>query len=71
MPDQTKKQQFALLAIFLLVVFSYPILSIANKPTTIAGFPLLYAYIFSVWLTAILLLLFIAEKKGPKNKSGS
>jgi Ca2+/Na+ antiporter len=71
MPDRVKKQRFAALALLMIVVFSYPLLSVANKLKTIMGLPVLYAYIFLAWIIFIVLLYRSAEKKGPKNNPGS
>ena len=68
MPDRIKKEQFAFLALLLIAVFSYPLISIADKHKTIQGIPVLYIYIFICWTISILLLYMIAEQKShPKN----
>ena len=71
MPDRIKRQRFASLSVILLLVFVYPLISIANKKTTIAGIPLLFLYLFGVWLCAIGLLWITAERKGHKNNPGA
>lgn len=69
MPDRIKKQRFAALAVLLLVLFSYPLLSIADKNRMLAGFPILYLYIFLAWSIGIYLLYRAGEKKeGKKGK---
>ncbi|HAN65371.1 MAG TPA: hypothetical protein DCQ34_03420 [Chitinophagaceae bacterium] len=69
MPDRIKKQRFAALAVLLLVLFSYPLLSIADKNRMLAGFPMLYLYIFLAWAIGIYLLYRAAEKdNGKKGK---
>ncbi len=70
MPDRIKKQQFAFLALLMIVLFSYPLLSVANKIKTIAGVPLLYMYIAVTWIISICLLYYTAEKRDAKNKKG-
>jgi hypothetical protein len=54
-----------LVALFLLgnALFNYPLLSLFNQPSTIAGIPLLYIYVFGVWALLIALLAFIVEKR--------
>lgn len=69
MPDKIKKQRFAALAALLLVLFSYPLLSIADKDKMLAGIPVLYLYIFLAWAIGIYLLYRAAEKSNDK-KSG-
>ncbi|MEJ2038675.1 MAG: hypothetical protein P8X55_07035 [Desulfosarcinaceae bacterium] len=48
---------YRLVAIFLLgfALFNYPLLSLFNLPRRIGGIPMLYAYLFMVWLLLILL----------------
>lgn len=71
MPDRIKRQQFASISVILLLVFVFPLISIANKASMIAGIPVLFLYLFGVWLGAIGLLWITAERKGPKNHPGS
>lgn len=61
MPAQSKNIKFVLVAILMLLLFNYPLLSTANKPIRIAGLPLLYIYIGIVWLLAITILYFTAN----------
>jgi hypothetical protein len=71
MPDRIKRQQFATISVILLLVFVFPLISIANKASMIAGIPVLFLYLFGVWLGAIGLLWFTAERKGTKNNPGT
>jgi Na+-driven multidrug efflux pump len=54
-----------LAAIFLLgcVVFNYPLLSLFNKPEEILDVPLLYLYIFALWVVLIALMAYVIEKR--------
>ena len=63
--SQPKKRpiQLLLIAILLMVVLNFPLLSIANKPILIAGIPLLYLYIFIWWGTIVLLAGIIVHRK--------
>lgn len=74
MPHKTSKNQ-KLVAVFLLgfAFFNYPLLQIFNKPTTVFGIPVLYVYIFLVWLILILLTINIIEsfKSKPQNQLGN
>ena len=56
MPGRRKKQQLVLVSILVLVLISYPFISIANRAELIGGIPILYAYLFLVWLLTIILL---------------
>lgn len=66
MPDRLKRQRFVFLAVLLTALFSYPLLSLADKPIRVKGIPLTYLYIFVVWIFGILLLYRNAEKRGTK-----
>lgn len=59
--NPAKSVRFLLIALLMLVMFTYPLLSTANKGIMIAGLPLLYIYIGAVWLLAILILYFTAN----------
>jgi len=48
--------RYLLIAMLLLLLVNYPLLSAANKPVFIGGFPLLYLYIGAIWVLAIILL---------------
>lgn len=56
------QQKLAVLAIFLALAFNIPFMLIFDVPTNIAGFPLIYAYIFLVWLLAIIISYLILKK---------
>lgn len=53
-----------LVALFVLgcLLFSYPLLSLFNVGGTVAGIPVLYAYLFSVWILLIALMILIVER---------
>jgi cellulose synthase/poly-beta-1,6-N-acetylglucosamine synthase-like glycosyltransferase len=63
MPNKNKNQQLIFLAIFMLVILSYPFISIANKAQLVFNIPILYLYVFIVWITIIFILYGIVEKK--------
>ncbi len=54
-----------LAAVFLVgcLLFNYPLLALFNKATSVLGVPLLYAYIFIVWLGIIGLIALIVERR--------
>ena len=68
MRNSRKTQSFVLLSLALFLLFSYPLISIANKPTFLLGIPLLYVYVFTAWVSAIILLYLVAESTGRKNR---
>ncbi len=47
--EKKHKSKLLLLAILLMVVLNFPLLSIANQPKLIAGIPMLYWYVFLWW----------------------
>lgn len=53
-----------LVALFMLgcVLFSYPLLSLFNVSGTVAGIPVLYAYLFGVWIALIALMILVVER---------
>jgi hypothetical protein len=53
-----------LVALFLLgcLLFSYPLLSLFNVSGTVAGVPILYAYLFGVWVMLIALMILVVER---------
>lgn len=64
MPE-TRPKTRRLSALFLLgcLLFNYPILSLFNREIFPFGIPLLYLYLFSVWLLLILLTALGAHSK--------
>lgn len=54
-----------LAAVFLVgcLLFNYPLLALFNKAAVVLGVPLLYAYIFIVWLGIIGLIALIVERR--------
>ena len=54
-----------LVALFLLgcLLFSYPLLSLFNTGDSFLGIPVLYAWLFGVWIGLILLLILIVERR--------
>ena len=67
MQNKTKNQKLIFLSILVLVLLSYPFISLANRALLLLGIPLLYLYIFFVWIITIIILYFIVEKKQTKN----
>lgn len=52
-----------MLSILLMLLFSYPIITIFNKVSFIFHIPILYFYIALVWVFALILLFISAEVK--------
>jgi hypothetical protein len=53
------------IAVFLLgcLLFSYPLLALFNVHASVAGVPLLYAYLFVAWAGLIALIAFVARSR--------
>lgn len=54
-----------LVTLFLLgnLLFNYPLLALFNRPDTIFGIPVLYAYVFGAWIVLIILLAAVVERR--------
>jgi len=73
MPQNTDKNK-RLVSLFLLgaVFFNYPLLSLFNHKSYVLGFPILYLYIFSIWLLMIVLMIVITTRgNSPDNQRSS
>jgi hypothetical protein len=57
-------QRLAVLAFIDALLFNYPILSLFSVDRMILGVPLLYAYLFTVWLLFIGLMAWFIERSG-------
>jgi hypothetical protein len=53
-----------LVALFMLgcLLFSYPLLSLFNVGGTVAGIPVLFAYLFAAWAALIALMILVVER---------
>ena len=53
-----------LIALFVLgcLLFSFPLLSLFNTGGTVFGIPVLYAYLFGVWVGLIALIILVVER---------
>jgi len=54
-----------LVALFVVgcLLFSFPLLSLFNTGGTVLGIPVLYAYLFAVWIGLIALMILVVERK--------
>lgn len=52
------------------LALNYPLLSLADRVLLFLGIPLLYLYIFLVWLAMIIIMAYIANQ-AEKNDTGS
>ena len=56
-----KGARLAALSVLGFLLFNYPLLALFNRPGTVFGIPLLYAYIFAVWALLIVVIAIIAD----------
>ena len=61
--NRLKRQKLSLFSLLLLVLFTYPFIAMAEKPVLVKGIPLLYLYLFTVWVLAIVVLFTIATRR--------
>lgn len=62
MPKGPRSPQIMWTGIVFFLALSYPFLGMANKPIVWKGIPLLYLYIFGIWLLSILALAYFSRK---------
>jgi len=56
------RPRFLLIAVMLILLTNYPLLSISNKVFFVAGIPILYLYLGMIWLLGIGLLYFTGRR---------
>ena len=52
--EQHKAQKLTFIFLFFFALLNYPILNLFNKSELVGGFPLLYIYIFMLWILLII-----------------
>jgi len=66
MQSKLKQQKLTLFSVLLLVLFTFPFISVANRAVMFAGVPVLFLYVLIVWIVTIVVLHRIAEGKQKK-----
>lgn len=65
-PDRPSRERTrqSLVGVFLLgcLLFGYPALALFNVPASVAGVPVLYAYLFGTWAALIALIAFVLRR---------
>ena len=56
------QQKLLVLSVVLLVTLNLPLVLLFDSATNVLGFPLLYIYIFSVWILSVLISMLIVNK---------
>jgi hypothetical protein len=62
-PSNARLVALCVLGCFLL---SYPLISLFNLPRLVWGIPVLYAYLFFVWLVLIVASALVVEQRGAR-----
>lgn len=57
--DKEKSRRLVGLFLFFVVLYNYPVLSLFNVSASISGIPVLYLYLFFVWILSIFLVVII------------
>lgn len=70
MSNSQRMRRSRMVALFILgvVLFNYPVLSLFNRKLLILGIPILYLFMFSVWVLFIVLIIFITASRNPAPK---
>ena len=56
MEDRLPPAKLIFLSILMMLAFSFPFLSIANKSILVLGIPVLFLYLFLIWLVSVVFL---------------
>ncbi|WP_338378697.1 hypothetical protein [uncultured Flavobacterium sp.] len=56
------QQKLIVLSIGLLIAFNIPIVLLFDTSTPLFGFPIIYIYIFSIWILSILVSLLVVNR---------
>jgi membrane protein YdbS with pleckstrin-like domain len=59
---QRHQQKLVIISLVLLIALNLPILLLFDSADSLLGFPVIYIYIFSVWLFSTLLSLLIIKR---------
>jgi predicted permease len=63
-----KDQKLLIISCLFLVLFTFPVLSIFNSESSIKGIPVLYLYIFIVWILFIIIIFRVIKKESKEIK---
>jgi hypothetical protein len=59
---QRHQQKLVIISLVLLIALNLPIVLLFDNADSLLGFPVIYIYIFSVWLFSVLLSLLIIKR---------
>ncbi len=63
MNQKMRNEKLILFALLIIVLLSYPLIAIVNKPILLMGIPILYLYIFFVWFIIVVIIKSLTDKK--------
>lgn len=66
MPSRKKNVSLVLFSILLLFLLNFPLLSLANRVQLVLGLPVMYVYLFGVWIGAIIVISRLADRSSKK-----
>ena len=58
------EQKLVILSLALLALFNMPFILMWEKTNEVLGFPVIYIYIFSVWMLSVFVSVFIIQRYG-------
>jgi hypothetical protein len=68
MKENFKSQKLLVLGVIFMILFNFPMLSIANLDGNINGIPILYFYVFSLWIIFIVIIYWNVRNEEQDNK---
>lgn len=68
MKDKLKEQRLLIISLLFLFLLNFPVISIFNLDSTIAGIPALYCYIFALWLLMIVVIFLSVSFEKPDDR---
>ena len=68
-PIKRKIQRLLVLFVFGCLALNYPLLALFSKKVYLFGFPLLYFYLFTLWVLFIMFIAIVTERKNLPRSS--
>lgn len=66
--ESTRTQKLIVLFCLFVVLMNFPFLQLFNLPVLVGGIPLLWVYIFSLWILMIVLVALLSGRRTTKNR---
>ncbi len=64
--ETRKDQKLLIVSCLFLVLFTFPVLSIFNSESSVNGIPVLYLYIFTIWIFFIITIFRLIKKESKE-----